>query len=100
MPRKSEDRLNQQLDRLCGEPNKICHPEIIPSDRTPGKFQLSIDGVPIMGEFDSEHEIMLFMTGFVMGASEKFHELLEQAKNSPHPLRRREVVFNNPTSDK
>ena len=82
MPREPEDRLNQQLDRLCyGRPEsgKIYQTEITESVRTPGKFEASIDGIPLQGEFDSEHDAMTFLSGFVLGASGAF-ELAKAAK--------------------
>jgi hypothetical protein len=79
MPRKPAERLNQQLERLCAEDkgDRIYNTEISESDRTPGKYQLSIDGIRLQGEFDSEHEAMTFMAGFVAGASSRFQEMLQ-----------------------
>jgi hypothetical protein len=77
--RKPEDRLNQQLERLCAEDkgDRIYNTEISESDRTPGKYQLSIEGIRLQGEFDSEHEAMTFMAGFVLGASNRLREMLK-----------------------
>jgi hypothetical protein len=80
-PEKPKDRVNQEIDRLAGlhQPNKIYQTEITESVRTPGKYEASIDCVPIQGEFDSEHEAMTFLTGFVMGASGGL-ELVKEAR--------------------
>jgi hypothetical protein len=85
--RKREDRLNQQLERLCADDkrDKIYHTKISESDCTPGKYQLSIEGVPLQGEFDSENEAMIFMAGFVAGASNRFQEMLQEKSKRIRP---------------
>ena len=85
--RKPEDRLNQQLERLCADDkrDRIYNTEISESDRTPGKYQLSIEGVPLQGEFDSENEARIFMAGFVAGASNQFQEMLQEKSKRTVP---------------
>jgi|SRR5271155_525080 hypothetical protein len=44
--------------------------KFIPSVHNPGKFQVSIDGVPAWpGEFDTQNEAKAFMRGFTFGFS-------------------------------
>jgi hypothetical protein len=93
--RKREDRLNQQLERLCAEDkgDRIYNTQTSESDRTPGKYQLSIEGVPLQGEFDSENEAMIFMAGFVAGASIGFRKCFKKKQSVSAPNNFSEVVF-------
>jgi hypothetical protein len=81
MPRKPEDRINQIINKMVDDPpfksGRIYNTNISPSEEVPGKFELSIDGVQMPGEFDTEHEAMVFMTGLLIGQSGILEKFLE-----------------------
>jgi hypothetical protein len=95
MPRKPEDRVNQIINRMVDDPpfkhGRIYNTEIKESQEVPGKFEVSLDGVRLPGEFDTEHEAMMFTAGLLMGDSGILEKLLDKSArvakvefNSPH----------------
>jgi hypothetical protein len=81
MPRKPEDRINQIMNRMVDDPpfksGRIYNMEIKESQEVPGKFELSLDGIRMPGDFDTEHEAMMFMAGLLIGESGILEKVLD-----------------------
>jgi hypothetical protein len=54
-------------DREEGKPTRVFKTTIGRSEKGDGKYQVTIDGVVVQSNFESEHEATLFVRGFVLG---------------------------------
>ena len=57
-------RMVEAVER--GRPTKVFKAEIQKSKKD-DKYQVSIDGVVVQSDFETEHEAQLFLRGFVLG---------------------------------